>query len=133
MRGRFVLGFVVALAVGAPVAAQGPGRDPGPCRADVEKHCAGVERGGGGLGRCLREHQAELTPACRDHLAARHEKMRARAEAVFAACESDLAKHCPGKEPGEGGLMRCLRDHESDLTQPCKDALPERQHRGRGR
>jgi len=83
------------------------------------------------MGRCLREHEKDLSPACRDHLAARHEQMRARAEAVFAACKSDVSEHCPDQKPGEGGLIRCLRDHQADLTPECRDALPERKGRGR--
>jgi hypothetical protein len=124
-----VLGLFVAagLAAGAPARAEGPGRGhDGPCRPDVERHCASAERGGGGIGRCLREHEKDLSPACRDHLAARHEQMKKRADAVYAACKTEAAKHCPDHEPGEGGLIRCLRDHEADLSKECRAALPER-------
>jgi hypothetical protein len=122
-----VLGILIAagLAAGSPAPAEGPGHD-GPCRADVQKHCADVERGGGATGRCLREHEKDLSPACREHLAARHEEMRKRADAVYAACKSEVAKHCPDNKPGEGGLIRCLRDHEADLSKECRAALPER-------
>ncbi len=34
------------------------------CADDVKKHCAGIERGKGALGRCLESHASELTPAC---------------------------------------------------------------------
>jgi hypothetical protein len=124
-----VLGLCVAagLAAGSPARADRSGHH-GPCRADVEKHCAEVEPGGGGaMGRCLREHHEQLSPACRDHLAARHEQMKKRADAVYAACKSEVGKYCPDHEPGEGGLIRCLRDHEADLSSECRAALPERQ------
>lgn len=125
-----VLGILCAVglvAVGAPAWTEGPGRGrDGPCRADIEKHCADVERGGGAMARCLREHEKELSPGCRDHMAARHEQMKKRAETVSAACKGEVAKHCADHEPGEGGLMRCLRDHEADLSPDCRAALPDR-------
>jgi len=34
------------------------------CAADVQKFCAGVERGNGGLRECLRSHRAELSSDC---------------------------------------------------------------------
>jgi len=32
------------------------------CGADLQKFCANVERGKGGIQRCLRDHRAELSP-----------------------------------------------------------------------
>ena len=125
-----VLGLLVAgsLAAGSGVWAEDPGHaHDGPCRADVEKHCGHVGPGGGGaLGRCLREHQKDLSPACREHVAARHEQMKKRSDAVHATCTTEVAKHCPDHERGEGGLIRCLRDHEAELSAECRDALPKR-------
>lgn len=40
------------------------------CTGDAKKHCASVQRGGGRIVQCLRDHNAELTPACRNGLAA---------------------------------------------------------------
>ena len=34
------------------------------CAADVQKFCAGVERGNGALRQCLRAHRAELSSDC---------------------------------------------------------------------
>ena len=36
----------------------------GPCREDGEKFCAGM-KWGEGLGKCLKEHRAEVSSACR--------------------------------------------------------------------
>jgi hypothetical protein len=36
---------------------------------DVKTLCADVQRGGGRIIKCLRDHAADLTPACRDGLA----------------------------------------------------------------
>jgi len=34
------------------------------CAADVQKFCANVERGNGGVRACLREHRTELSADC---------------------------------------------------------------------
>lgn len=41
------------------------------CMADAKKHCTGVKPGGGRIVQCLRDHAADLTPACRDGLDAK--------------------------------------------------------------
>lgn len=121
-----VLGLFVAagLAAGSSARGEGPGSG-GPCRADAEKHCDESERGGGATGRCLREHEKDLSPACRDHLAERREQMKRHANAILAACKGDVWEHCPEQKPGKGGLIRCLREHAADLSKECRAALPE--------
>ena len=39
------------------------------CRADAERLCANVEKGGGRRMMCLREHESQLSPACKTGLA----------------------------------------------------------------
>ena len=39
------------------------------CREDVQRFCRDVEPGGGRIYACLKAHEAELMPGCRDHLA----------------------------------------------------------------
>ncbi|HYA46552.1 MAG TPA: cysteine rich repeat-containing protein [Burkholderiales bacterium] len=34
------------------------------CKADAEKYCKGVRRGGGRILSCLKGHEADLDPAC---------------------------------------------------------------------
>ena len=63
-----------ALADDAPAGGQGgPGPHARPCRADLEKFCSGVQPGGGRIVGCLKAHEAEVSPACHDAMAA-HEK-----------------------------------------------------------
>jgi len=48
------------------------------CASDVEKFCAGVERGkGGGMRACFAAHESELSAECK---AARSERAAARAK-----------------------------------------------------
>ena len=39
------------------------------CVGDAQKLCANVQRGQGRIVQCLKSHEAELSPACRDGLA----------------------------------------------------------------
>jgi hypothetical protein len=34
------------------------------CQPDIERHCAGVQRGEGRIALCLAAHRTEVTPAC---------------------------------------------------------------------
>ncbi|NWH07971.1 MAG: hypothetical protein HXY22_04870 [Alphaproteobacteria bacterium] len=38
------------------------------CRSDAMRLCALVQRGGGRILQCLRDHRADVTPACREAL-----------------------------------------------------------------
>lgn len=44
----------------------------------------------------------------------------ARAEAPERPCQSDIQKFCKDVQPGQNRLSSCLRQHESELSQPCK-------------
>lgn len=63
----------------SPAAAQGAPTQPAPsaqrgaaaaCRADYDALCASVAPGGGRIVACLRQHAAQLSPACREALVA---------------------------------------------------------------
>lgn len=45
-------------------------------------------------------------------------------------CKDDAAKVCSGVEIGGGRLARCLRLHDSDLSEPCKAALAAADKKG---
>ena len=47
------------------------------CAADIQKFCAGIERGKGAMRACLDRHQNDLSPACQ---AARAERAALRAK-----------------------------------------------------
>ncbi|TAL02306.1 MAG: hypothetical protein EPO08_07435 [Rhodospirillaceae bacterium] len=43
-------------------------------------------------------------------------------DSLHAACDGDIKQLCAGIEPGQGRIVRCLRDNEAKLSQACKDA-----------
>ncbi len=43
-----------------------------------------------------------------------------------SACQADLAKLCPGVQPGGGRIMQCLKTHKDEISAPCKSAMAQR-------
>ena len=40
-----------------------------------------------------------------------------------AACQADVAKLCPGIQPGGGRIMGCLKQNEAQVSTSCKEAI----------
>ena len=55
------------------------------CQADVEKHCADIKTGQGRIRRCLRQHEAELTPGCKEQIGVARRKYRIEGSTTTAA------------------------------------------------
>ena len=84
-----------------------------PCRDDARKFCASVQPGGGRAVACLKEHEADLGPACKAALPTL-EKCRAEVQAL---CGS-------GGKPRE--LRSCLRENAGKLSPECRATRPVR-------
>ncbi len=110
--------MVLTLAVfGAFQAAQA--QDPGktnPCAADMAKFCKGTE---GSPAKCLKDHEKDLSPACKGFLTSMHGQMQGFKE----GCKTDIPKFCKDVKPGDGKVLDCLKQHESELSSTCKPYL----------
>jgi hypothetical protein len=91
------------------------GKGSGPCAEDAKKLCAGMEPGGGRIARCMKEHEAELSPACHSQIQAAKERI----EQVKEECKADAEKFCKGIRPGHGRILSCLKSHQSELAPAC--------------
>ena len=113
------LGLVgLALCVSEPVGAQ----PKNPCADDLAKFCKDVKPGGGRLERCLKEHEKDLSPECKASIGA----ARAKAKEAHDACANDVQKFCKDVKPGEGRLVKCLKENEKQLSPECRDKLKPR-------
>ena len=101
-------------------------RRDGPCAADVKKFCGDVKPGQGAIAKCMKAHEAELPPACREASKARAEK----AERVREECRADAEKFCKGIAPGGGRILACLKAREAELQPAC---AAEFKHAGKRR
>ncbi len=70
----------------------------GPCAADAKKLCKDVQPGGGRIAQCMKQHETELSQACKDQM----QTMKAEMEKNQQACKGDAEKLCKGVEPGGG-------------------------------
>ncbi len=106
--------FWMSMAAAAP--AEESGR---PCADDAAKLCKGVQPGEGRIVQCLREHKDQLSPACKENIA----KAKAKIEEVKEACDEDTKKLCKDVQPGGGRIVQCLKQHEGELSQACKEHM----------
>jgi hypothetical protein len=42
---------------------------------------------------------------------------------IAEACGGDIDRLCPGVPPGQGRIKACMKEHASQLSAPCFDAL----------
>jgi hypothetical protein len=90
-----------------------------PCVEDAKQLCKDVQPGEGRIARCMKEHEKELSPGCKENIAKAKEKIRDVAE----ACWDDAGKLCKDVEPGKGRILRCLKYHEAELSAACKEQM----------
>jgi hypothetical protein len=114
--------LTAALATGSYAQAR---KADGPCAEDAKKLCGNEKPGEGRIARCMKGHEAELSPACQSAMKAAHEK----AEQVRDDCKGDAQKFCQGIRPGQGRILACLKSHQAELTPACAADL-KRGHKG---
>lgn len=107
--------------------------DQNPCSKDVAKFCGNIAAPGPAgmiaVMDCLEEHEKELSAACRDFEAGMGGSRVEKSEAVRAKrqfrqnCMSDMARFCQNAGPMQGGMMKCLSEHENELSAPCNQSI----------
>jgi Cysteine rich repeat len=115
----------VALAQATPPPAGSPPPKGGACRADVAALCPNISPGRAdhrAILQCLESQADKLSAPCKAEL----DQMKARAEAAKEACKPDVDKFCSSVAAGGGRVMECLKQHESELSDACKAAQPQR-------
>ena len=93
----------------------------GPCVEDIAKFCGNVKQGEGRIAVCLTQNEAQLSMACKMHLAWVKEAVKE----AHQVCEDDIMMYCAGVQPGEGRIMKCLKANKSHLSSGCKMKLFE--------
>jgi hypothetical protein len=91
----------------------------GVCKADVEKFCKGIKPGQGRIWSCMKSHEADLSQACRDHMAKKRENMKE----FMSSCKADVKKLCKDVPRGQGRVIGCLKGKMNELSESCKTFL----------
>ncbi len=115
IRNAVVTMTIALFAAGVVAEAGAQQRREGPCAADVKKFCGDVQPGQGAIAKCMKAHEAELSPACQEGMKARAEK----AESVREDCKRDVEKFCKGIAPGGGRILACLSARQAELNPAC--------------
>jgi Cysteine rich repeat len=118
---QMLMVFAVALLSSGVAAAAGIPAAKGPCADDVAKYCKDVKPGDGRIARCLKDNEKQLSPACKSSI----EESEKRIKEAHQACEADAQKFCKDVKPGQGRIVKCLREHEKELSAGCKAKMAE--------
>ncbi len=99
-----------------------------PCSEDIAKFCKDVKTDSRSILNCLEEHGNELSEGCKAHKAKMGRRLETREEiratAKFRqACKDDIIKLCKDANPADGGVIKCLKEHEKELSSPCGESL----------
>jgi hypothetical protein len=111
------------LAVLLPLPGVSAARADDPCADDVRRLCPGVTPGGGRVAACLRQHEAELSQACRERREEDTARVRRLIQEFGLACKGDVDRYCPAVEPGGGRVLGCLSQHQVEISTPCQVEL----------
>ena len=98
------------------------------CSSELTQYCAEVTPGEGRLLACLYAYGDKLSGQCDYALynaAARLERAINAITYVVSECRAELETHCAEIEVGEGRVAQCLKDHASELSPGCDQALTE--------
>ena len=101
-----------------------PEKGGGVCKADIAALCPNLQPGPGehrAVAQCLESQADKLSAPCKAHL----DEMKARMEAAKQACSPDVQKFCSNVPAGDGRVMQCLHQHQSELSDACKAAQPK--------
>ncbi len=67
-----------------------------PCAAGAERLCKSVKPGEGRVARCMKEHENELSPGCKEDIVKLKQK---KVRDVAEACKADAARLCKDTQP----------------------------------
>jgi len=111
--------FVMLVFVSGAFAQEAKPKAAKPCAGDVAKFCGDVKPGEGRIAKCLKENKTQLSPECTAHIA----KVKEALKEVHKACEDDLTMFCAGVQPGEGRVLKCLKEHKAELSSKCQEGI----------
>jgi cysteine rich repeat protein len=114
--------FVLSFSLVVKAADSMEGSKPGPCSKDAETLCAGVIGSHAATVKCLRENEAKLSKECTAHLVEMKQAMKEVAE----ACHEDFENLCAGVQKGGGRVMKCMKEHNDQLSAACKEAIEKK-------
>lgn len=97
-----------------------------PCAEDAKKFCSDHKGNKKEMMKCMKDHESELSAECKEKAANMKEKMKEKAKDLKENCAEDAKKICNNVKPGHGAILKCLKEHESELSPACKESMPSK-------
>ena len=97
------------------------------CAGDIQKLCPSA-KSWKDKAACLKQNEAQLTPACTTARQQRKAKFEAKKAAFHQACDSDIQKNCaniPDSKSKPWEVVKCLKNNENSLSDSCKTELSQ--------
>ena len=118
------IGFVGGLILMAVLTTQAYAENDHPvaraCAEDYRNFCDGVQPGEGRIMNCFNQHRDELSVGCRTAFT---NVIQTFVRQFVASCQLDVENNCQGVEPGQGRILRCLKNHDEEISQGCADLI----------
>jgi len=89
------------------------------CADDIEKYCKEIKPGGGRILNCLKSHETELSISCKGKIG----ELNGFIKDCEQACSGDITQFCKEVQPGGGRIIKCLREHDKELSSSCSAKL----------
>ena len=98
------------------------------CDADAAILCPGLPLNSRNSFMCLMAYEDNLSLSCELGIAEAAMTLEQGLMAIdysIKSCEADADKFCLDVEPGEGRIVKCLKQNEANLANQCVTALKE--------
>ncbi len=98
------------------------------CDADIEQYCPGLPPNSQKALMCMMAYEDKLSEECKLGIMEAAMAIKMSAVAInysIMACEEDADKFCLDVQPGEGRIVRCIKEHEAEVSEACITSLKE--------
>ena len=119
-----IFSSLVVVGVSGVVSPNGVRGEELPCTAEIRSFCADVQPGQGRIIQCLRQHEAQLSPACMKRI----DDLLVTADTPWGrACRDDWAAFCyhPRASTERQEMLQCLQANRAKVSAGCKKALDD--------
>ena len=103
--------------------------DQNPCSKEMAMYCKNLTPGTSAMMDCLEKHENKLSNACKDYetkMGGSRVEMRENVRNISElrqACKDDTTKFCKDVNPANGGIEKCLNEHQNELSTPCSERM----------
>jgi len=98
------------------------------CETDLENYCSQVTPGNGRLLHCMAAHEDKISGQCEYafyQAATLLEQLSVAINYLAQECKTDIETHCSDVEVGDGKILACLTEHDTDVSESCKKAVTD--------